>query len=140
MIARYVRAVPAATLAALCVLATAARPAAAAVPTACGLVNAARASAVFGKPVTTMSRPSPISAGSTICVYSSGGEAIMQMGVTVMETAAIAKMNFKMYQQPGVTSKDTGNRQKRNYLISAITMNGDRSKLDALLDAAVKNL
>jgi uncharacterized membrane protein len=127
-------------LTALLILATGAQPVAAAVPTACGLVNASRASTLFAKPVTTMSRISPISAGSTICVYSSGGTALMQLAVTVMQSEGIAKANFKMSQEAGVANKDTGNRQKRNYVLSAITMNDDRSKLDALLDAAVKNI
>jgi hypothetical protein len=137
---RYVRAIPAATLAVLTVVAGSAAPGGAASRTACTLVPAAQASALFARPVTTMERPNPISSGSSLCWYSSAGRPILQLALTVMATEAVAQTSFKNQQQAAATHKNVGSRQKGNVILSAITMNGDGGMLNALLDAAAKNL
>jgi hypothetical protein len=137
---RYVRTIPAAALAALIAGAGAAAPGDAAARTACTLVPAAQASALFARPVTTMERPNPISSGSSTCMYLSGRRPILQLGLTVMATEAVAQTSFKNQQQGAATHKNVGSRQKGNVVLSAITMNGDTSMLNALLDAAAKNL
>jgi hypothetical protein len=57
-----------------------------------------------------------------------------------METEAAAAKMYAMQQQSGSRHPNTAARQKGNIVLAAIAMNGDNSKLGALLDAAVKNL
>jgi hypothetical protein len=137
---RFLSAVPAAAFAAVTIFAAAGAPAAAAPAKACTLVNAARASALLARPVVTRDNPSPISAGSSMCLYTVGGRAVMQLAVTVMQTEAVAQANAAAHQQMAATHKNTGSRQKGNLVISAIAMDGDPSKVNAFLDLAVKNL
>ncbi|MDB5070079.1 MAG: hypothetical protein JWM87_1190 [Candidatus Eremiobacteraeota bacterium] len=136
---KLVRNVPAAMLAALTIAAVSAMPASAATPTACTLVDASHASALLGRSVTTVDRPSPISNGSSICMYMGAGRPVMQLAVTVMQTAGVAQANYAAQQRMAATHKNVGSRQKGNLVIAAIAMGGDSSKLNALLDAAVKN-
>jgi hypothetical protein len=137
---RLVRAIPAATLAVLTIVAGSTAPSGAASRTACTLVSAAQASALFARPITTMERPNPVSSGSSTCMYLSAGRPILQLGLTVMETEAVAQTNFKAQQQAAATHKNVGSRQKGNVVLSAIAMNRDAGMLNALLDAAAKNL
>jgi hypothetical protein len=73
-------------------------------------------------------------------MYLSAGRPILQLGLTVMETEAVAQTTFKTQQQAAATHKNVGSRQKGNVVLSAIAMNGDAGMLNALLDAAAKNL
>ena len=66
-----------------------------------------------------------------VCMYSAG-RPILQFAGTV----DLATQNFKSLG----TNKKTAARQKGAVIVSAITMNGDASKLSALLDAAMRNL
>jgi hypothetical protein len=134
------RATSAALIAIFAGIAASAGPSGAASRTACIVLPASQASKIIGSPVTTHDRPSPISAGSSVCLYMVGQRPIVQLGLTVMETEAVAVQNFKMQQQVASTHKNVANRQKGNVVLSAITMNGDSSKLSAMLDAAAKNL
>jgi hypothetical protein len=137
---RLVRAIPAATLAVLTVVAASTARSGAAPRTACTLVPASEASALLARPITTAERPSPISSGSSVCMYLSAGRPILQLGLSVMETEAVAQTTFKAQQQAAATHKNVGSRQKGNVVLSAIAMNGDAGMLNALLDAAAKNL
>ena len=137
---RLVRAIPAATFAVLIVVAGSTSRSGAASRTACTLVTASQASALLARPITTAERPNPISSGSSVCMYSSAGRPILQLGLTVMETEAVAQTTFKTQQQAAATHKNVGSRQKGNVVLSAIAMNGDAGMLNALLDAAAKNL
>jgi len=137
---RLVRAIPAATIAVFTVLAGSTASSGAAARTACTLMPAARASALFARPITTMERPNPVSSASSTCMYLAAGRPILQLGLTVMQTEAVAQTTFKTQQQAAATHKNVGSRQKGNVVLSAISMNGDASMLNALLDAAVKNL
>jgi hypothetical protein len=87
-----------------------------------------------------MERPNPISSGSSTCMYLAAGRPILQLGLTVLPTEAVAQTNFKAQQQGAARHKNVGNRQKGNVVLSAIAMNGDAGMLNALLDAAVKSL
>ena len=118
----------------------AATPGGAGTPAACTLVNAARASALFGLAVTTVDRPNPISAGSSTCMYMVGGRPVMQLAITVMQSEGVAQVNYRNQQHAAATHKNVGSRQKGNLVLSAITMNGDVSKMNALLDVAVKSI
>jgi hypothetical protein len=134
------RTVAAASLAVFAVSVGSYAPSSAAPPTACAVLTASQASAVVGSPVTTMARPSPISAGSSVCIYSAAGGPVAQLGLTVAATAAVASQLFKAQQQVSAEHKNVANRQKGNILISGITMNGDVQLLNRLVDAATKNL
>jgi hypothetical protein len=136
---RLARAIPAAALAALIVVAGSAARGGAASRTACTLVPAAQASALFARPVTTSVRPAAVPTNS-VCMYLSGGRPILQLGLNVMETEGVARTVFKMQQQAAAEHKNVGSRQKGNVVLSAITMNGDVGMLNALLNAAVKSL
>ena len=132
--------VAAASLAVFAVSTVACGPSSAASRTACDVLNASQASAIVGSAVTTMARPSPISAGSSVCMYMAGRRPIAQLGLTVAANEAVASQQFKMQQQVSAQHKNVGNRQKGNILISGITMNGNTQQLNLLLDAAAKNL
>lgn len=116
-----------------------AAPAGAATPAACRLVNAAPASAVLAIAVTTVDRPNPLSAGGSMCVYMAGGEPIVQLAITVAQSEGAAQALYRAQQRGTATEKNAGNRQKRNLVLSAITMSGDSSRLNALVDLAVKS-
>lgn len=73
-------------------------------------------------------------------MYLAGGRPIAQMGLTVMATEAVAVQTFKTQEQVSAQHKNVANRQKGKIVLSGITMNGDTGQLNALLDAAVKNL
>ena len=75
-----------------------------------------------------------------MCVYQAAGRAIAQLGITVMESEAVAVQNFKTQEQVSAQHKNVGNRQKGNVVISGITMNGDTKQLNELLNAAARNL
>lgn len=137
---RLVRSIPAAAIAVLALIAGSAAPGGAAPRTACALVPAAQASALFARAVTTVDRPNPVSAGSSTCMYISGRRPIMQLALTVAESQPVAQTMFKLHQHAEAGHKNIGSRQKGNIVLSAIAMNGDGSMLDALLDAAAKNL
>jgi hypothetical protein len=108
--------------------------------TACAVLPASQASKIIGMSVTTRERPSAISPASSVCMYMVGQRPIVQLGLTVMETEAVAAQNFKIQQKAAAAHKNVANRQKGNVVLSAITMNGDASKLNGLLDAAADNL
>lgn len=132
--------VAAASLAVFVVSTGAYGPSSAASRTACDVLTASQASAIVGSAVTTRGRPSPISAGSTVCMYLSGGRPIVQLGLTVAASEAVATQIFKAQEQATVRHKNVGNRQKGNIILSGITMDGDTQQLKRLLDAAAKNL
>jgi hypothetical protein len=132
--------VAAASLAVFAVSTGASGPSSAASRTACDVLTASQAGAIVGRPVTTRARPSPISAGSSVCMYLSGGRPIIQLGLTVAANEAVATQTFKAQQQATARHKNVANRQKGNIILSAITMNGDTQLLNRLLDAALKNL
>ncbi len=94
----------------------------------------------MGHPVTVQARPSPISSGSTVCMYMVAGKPVAQIGLTIMESEAVAVQSFKTQQLASAQHKNVASRQKGNIVLSGITMNGDSAQLNALLDAAVKNL
>ena len=133
-------AVAAASLAVCAVFIGSYAPSSAAPRTACAVLTGSQASAVAGSSVTTMARPSPISAGSSICIYSAAGRPIAQLALTVAANEAVASQQFKMQQQVAAQHRNVANRQKGNILISGITMNGDTQLLNRLVDAATKNL
>jgi hypothetical protein len=130
----------AASLAVAIAAAGSSAPSSAASRTACDVLTAAQASAIVGSPVTAQGHPSPISAGSSVCVYLAGHAPIAQLGLTIAATEAVAVQMLKMQQQAGVDTKNVANRQKGKIVVSGITMNGNMKQLVALLDAAVKNL
>jgi hypothetical protein len=107
--------------------------------TACEVLPASQVSGIVGKPVTAHARASSVSSGSSTCLYEAG-RPFFQLGLVVMETAAVAAQNVKMEQQTSSKHHNVGSRQKGNIVLSGITMGGDPSKGDALLDAAVRNL
>jgi hypothetical protein len=130
----------AASLAVAIAAAGSSAPSSAASRTACDVLTAAQASAIVGSPVTTEGHPSPISAGSSVCVYRAGHAPVAQLGLTIAATEAVAVQMLKMQQQSGADTKNVANRQKGKIVVSGITMNGNMKQLAALLDAAVKNL
>ena len=132
--------VAAASLAVFAISAASYGPSSAASRTACDVLTASQAGAVVGSPVTTQGRPSPVSAGSSVCMYLAGGRPIAQLGLTVAANEAVAAQSFKAQQQAAARHKNVGNRQKGNIILSGITMNGDTQQLNRLLDAAAKNL
>ena len=130
----------AASLAVVAVSTGARGPSSAASRTACDVLTASQAGAIVGSPVTAQGRPSPISAGSSVCMYLSGGRPIAQLGLTIAANEAIATQLFKAQQQATVRHTNVSNRQKGNILLSGITMNGNTQQLKQLLDAAAKHL
>ncbi|MDP9105241.1 MAG: hypothetical protein M3N49_04830 [Candidatus Eremiobacteraeota bacterium] len=129
-----------ASLAVFAIFAASYGPSSAASRTACDVLTASQASAIVGSPVTTQGHPSPISAGSSVCMYLSGGRPIVQLGLTVAANEAVAAQVLKQQQQAAARHKNVGNRQKGNIILSGITMSGDTQQLNRLLDAASKNL
>ena len=132
--------VAAASLAVLVVSTGAYAPSSAASRTACDVLTASQAGAIVGRPVTAQARPSPISAGSSVCMYLSGRRPIVQLGLTVAASEAVATQLFKAQAQAAARHKNVANRQKGNIILSGITMDGDTQQLNRLLDAAAKNL
>ncbi len=132
--------VAAASLAVFVVSTGAYGPSSAASRTACDVLTASQASAIVGSAVTTRARPSPISGGSSVCMYLSGGRPIVQLGLTIAASDAVAAQVFKAQEQAAVRHKNVGNRHKGNIILSGITMDGDTQQLKRLLDAAAKNL
>jgi hypothetical protein len=113
----------------------------AATRTACEVMPAAQASGILESAVTTQARPDPVSAGSSLCVYSAGGHPIVQLGLTVMASDASAAEMFKMAQDAHSGRANLAGRRKGNIILSGIAVNhAQAAKLGALLDAAVKNL
>jgi hypothetical protein len=133
-------AVAAASLAVLAAVGASSGPSSAAPRTACEVLPASLASSIIGQAVTTRALPSPLPNGSSLCYYTAGGRKIVQVALTVMQTEAVAARQFQMQQQTASRHPNAVARQKGNIVLSAITMNGDNSKLGALLDAAAKNL
>ena len=133
-------AVAAASVAVFAVSTGAYGPSSAASRTACDVLTASQASSIIGRPVTTQGRPSPISAGSSVCMYLSGDQPIVQLGLTVAANEAVAAQSFRAQQQGAAGHKNVASRQKGNIILSGITMDGDTRQLNRLLDAAAKNL
>ena len=106
----------------------------AATKTSCQVLSASQVSEIIGVTVTERAMVTP-SVPAGVCMYSAG-RPILQFSVTTYDTVDLATKNFKALG----TSKKTTARQKGAVILSAITMNGDASKLDALLDAAMRNL
>lgn len=112
-------------------------PSSAGTRTACEVLTGPQASGIIGTAVTAQPRRSPMP-GNTVCFYMAGGHPIFQLGVSVMQTEAIAARLFNI-QKHG-DHKEIVFRQKGNTVLSAITTNNDPSKLNGLADAALKNL
>src|ERR1700737_1643825 len=108
---RLVRALPAATRAALIVVGGSTARGGAASRTACTLVSASQASALFARPITTSVRPTAVPPNS-VCMYLSAGRPILQLGLNVMETEGVAQTVFKTQQQAAAAHKNVGSRQK----------------------------
>jgi hypothetical protein len=134
------RAVAASSLIVAAAFAGSAGQSSAATRTACEVLPAALASGIIGQTVTAQGLPSPVSPDSSLCYYTAGGRRIVQVALTVMQTEAVAARIYKQQQQASSRHPNVAARQKGNVVLSAITMNGDGSKLGALLDAAAKNL
>ena len=114
-------------------------PSNAAVQSACDVLPASAVSAIVGRPVTAHGHPSNVTPGGSVCLYAAG-RPFFQLGISVMENEAVAKRNVSLEQQAGSAHRNVRSRQKGNLVLSGITMSGDAGKMDALLDAAVKNL
>jgi hypothetical protein len=112
--------------------------AAAAPRPACDVVTAAQASGIIGKAVTA--RAMPPSGVSSVCMYLSGGRPVIQLGLTDMGSAATAAEIFKGQQQAAAAHPRTANRLKGSIVLSAFAHSSDKATMNALLDAAVKNL
>jgi hypothetical protein len=128
----------AASLAVLAAVGASSGPSSAAPKTACEVLPASQASAIIGQAVTAKTYPSPASMGSSLCYYTAGSERIVQVALTNMQTEAVATKISKIKAQskhPGMAY-----RQKGSIILAAVAMNGDDSKLGALVDAAAKNL
>jgi hypothetical protein len=134
------RAVAAAALAGLAAIAASYGSVSAAPRTACEVLPASRASGIVGQTVTAQGHPSPVGVGSSVCFYAAAGRPVVQVALTVMETEAVAVRNYAMQQRTISQHPNVAGRQKGNIVLSAISMNGDNSRLNALLDAAAKNL
>jgi hypothetical protein len=135
------RAVAASSLIVFAAVAGSAGQSSAATRTACEVMPASQASGILGSAVTAQVRPVPISAGSSVCVYMTGGRPIVQLGLTVMASDAVAEQMFKIQQQTSSQHPNVASRRKGNIVLSAITIHfTDARKLGALLDAAAKNL
>ena len=133
------RSAAAASLAVFAAAAVSYGPSSAGSRTACQVLTGPQASGVLGTAVTARLTPTAIPTMS-VCMYMAGGRPIVQLGLQVMQTEAVATQVFRLAQQGSSAHKNTANRQKGNTVLSAITMNGDSSKLNGLLDAAAKNL
>lgn len=101
------------------------------------MLTGPQASGIVGAAVTAQPQRTAVP-GTTVCFYMAGGHPIFQLGVSVMQTEAIAARLFNV-QKHG-DHKEIVFRQKGNTVVSAITTNDDPSKLNALIDAAMKNL
>jgi hypothetical protein len=130
----------AASLAVLAAIGASAGPSGAAPRTACEVLPASQASGIIGQAVTARTYPSPASMGSSLCYYTAGSERIVQVALTNMQTEAVATKIYKIKQQSSSQHPGMVSRQKGKIILSAVAMNGDNSKLNALLDAAAKNL
>ena len=94
----------------------------------------AEVSKIIGITVTERDMVTP-SVPAGVCMYSAG-RPVLQFSFTTYDTVDLATKNFKAL---GTGTKLVA-RQKGAIIVSAITMNGDTSKLGALLDAAMQNL
>ncbi len=107
---------------------------------ACDVLSADQAGGIVGQPVTVQGRPSQISEGSSACMYLVAGRPVAQLGLTIMESDAVAQQTVMTQQRAASRHKNVANRQKANIVLSGITMNGNVAQLNALLDAAANNL
>jgi len=116
-------------------------PANAAALTACEALPAATATLVVGRTVKATDAPwsaATLSAGkSSVCIYSAGAP-IFELGILMAASREGASQLMAATSRG--PSERTLSRQKRNLIVSAITLNHDPSKLAALVDAAIKNL
>lgn len=102
--------------------------------TSCEALPAAQAAKIIGKAVTERLNKTP-SVPAGVCMYSSG-RPILMLSVRTFPSAQGAA---RVLQAEG-HSPNTAERQKGAFIVSVITMDGDTSKFDALLDAALQNL
>jgi hypothetical protein len=102
--------------------------------TSCQLLPASQVSKIIGVTVTERMMATP-SVPAGVCMYSAG-RPVLQFSLTTYDTVDLATKNFKALG----TSPKLVARQKGAFIVSAITMNGDTSKLGALLEAAMQNL
>jgi hypothetical protein len=103
--------------------------------TSCQVLPASQVSKIIGMTVTERVMVTP-SVPAGVCMYSAAGRPVLQLSVTTYDTVDLATKNFKAL---GMGTKLVA-RQKGAVIVSAITMNGDTSRLGALLDAAMHNL
>jgi len=103
--------------------------------TSCQVLPASQVSEIIGISVTERVMVTP-SVPAGVCMYSAAGRPVLQFSFTRYDTVDLATKNFKAL---GMGTKLVA-RQKGAVIVSAITMNGDTSRLGALLDAAMQNL
>jgi hypothetical protein len=132
--------VPLAAILAVCgTVASSSGASSAATQTACDVLPAAQVSHIVGQTVTAHGAAPLGMPNATVCMYGAG-RPILQLGVVPMATEAVAAQNVKIQELHAAEHRQVVSKQKGNVVLTAISMNGDTTKLAALLDAAAKNL